>query len=54
MFIGYAFMFFDKAAGFSVDVGWVIYDATPVNWLYVIQIGLRVKIWIVPEESLWF
>ena len=24
MFIGYAFKFFDKAAGFSVDVGWVI------------------------------
>ena len=24
MFIDYAFKFFDKAAGFSVDVGWVI------------------------------
>ena len=24
MFIGYAFKFFDKAAGFSVDVGWII------------------------------
>ena len=54
MFIGYAFKFFDKAAGFSVDVGWVIKDATPVSWLFVIQIGLKVKIWIVPEESLWF
>ena len=39
MFIGYAFKFFDKAAGFSVDVGWVINGATPVSWLYVIQIG---------------
>ena len=24
MFINYAFMFFNKAAGFSVDVTWVI------------------------------
>ena len=31
MFIGYAVKFFDKAAGFSVDVGWVIQDATPVS-----------------------
>ena len=31
MFVGYAFKFFDKAAGFSVDVVWVINGATPVS-----------------------
>ena len=40
MFIGFAFKFFDKAAGVSVDVGWVIKDATIRHFVGLIPFNL--------------
>ena len=38
MFVYVLFEFLNKVAGFSVNVSWVIWDATPVNWPYDIHV----------------